>query len=620
MSFALKIIQLFILTISFHVSAQSLILPIEYRRSIEKSFRTYEGTPGDAYWVNGARYELNVRFSENIDSLYGQGTITYYNNSPNTIYKLYFNLYQNALKKGVARDWPVAVSDVHNGMEITSIYFNDDSSSNYASLLSYSGTLLPLTLAQKLSANDSVCIHITWNFRFPQFSNFRYGKYGSSYFVAYWYPEVCVFDDINQWDDMPFSIMQEYYHEFSDFSVSIETPSDYMLWATGDLQNPNDVYPKKVLNKLQLLENKGVKQTIFDKEDIKKMKPGKEPKRWLYTARNFPDFAFCMSTQYIWEATKVQDVTISSVYHPDNKTFSKTIDYSVATIEFFNQQFPQIAYPYKNLTVFEGNGGMEYPGLFNIGDYSTHDDQMLVTSHEIYHALFPFLMGINEKQHAYFDEGLTTYLPIPLQKKLATSFDPFYDIIRDYEAYAGSGYELPLISNTSAMSGKTYNFVYRHNAYNKAGLAFYYLSEILGEQLFFNTLHAFIDMWQYKHPTPYDFMLFCNSYNQIDLNWFWNNWFYGFGYTDLGIESIRKEKSITVISIINKGGLCLPINLKFYNDNKLVYTHNEDITIWKNNMQFTIITVDEKIKYDHVKLNQGKFPDADKNDNEWFEK
>src|SRR3970282_1994275 len=225
----------FLLLVPF-VYAQDEFVPLNIQKAFANGTRSKDGNPGEHYWQNSADYHI---------------TIKYYNNSPDTLSELVIRLYQNFYKSNSARNFQISSESVTDGIELKRLIINnesivlDDNSS-----LNFTNTNLIIKLSEKIKPISSVSIAVDWKFTIPAGSPIRMGVYDStSFLIAYWYPQIAVYDDIDGWDKIDFNGEQEMYNDFNNYDVEIETPDKFVVWSTGVLQNAKDILSESAFNK-----------------------------------------------------------------------------------------------------------------------------------------------------------------------------------------------------------------------------------------------------------------------------------------------------------------------------------------------------------------------------------
>ncbi len=462
-------------------------MPYTYKMAIKDSTRTMEGIPGPHYFQNGSDYSIEVRFDPKSGKLKGKADITYFNNSRDTLRKIVIRLYQNIGKKGGIRDEPYNAEDIHKGVAITALRVNKtDLLEQPPFRTKLEGTNLTAFLTDPLSPYDSCKIEIKWYFSMPLFHVHRFGQYGEgSYFVAYWYPQIAVYDDIDGWDMMNYTGTHEFYNDFSNFDVRISVPKGFMVWATGNWKNSDGILNKQLLQRLEKAYTSDEVVQIIRKDDWERGRVlwRKGSQTFHFRMERISDFAFAVSNNYLWDATSVvvdsssqRRVRISSVYNSGSTNFKNVASIGRQVIQHFSFNSYGIPFPFPGITIFNGEGGMEYPMMVNNGDMFLRNGTVFLTMHEIAHSYFPFLAGINERKHSWLDEGLTTYLPMETEEALHSSYYPIELIVRRYNALAGTETDVPFYLPSYQTRENTYQFY----SYIRSSMAFNMLEEYIG--------------------------------------------------------------------------------------------------------------------------------------------
>jgi hypothetical protein len=622
---------LFIFTIfSLQLQAQYKIeIPKNFKPAYEKGTRSLDGSPGPNYWQNSSEYFIEARFITNERKVIGSEKIVYYNNSPDTLNRLVIRLLQDIFKKGSVREFPVNEEDVHNGTIISKFLINGK---NYdvkdKSKANQLGTNLNLRLdsVDFIPPKSKVEIEIDWEVVIPKVSNIRMGTYDStSFLVAYWYPQVAVYDDIFGWDEIPYTGTVEQYNDFNNYDVKITVPKNFIVWATGVLQNPDEVYSDEVLERYNLAHFSDSVIHIVTLDDINGNKLNTKDKEYLtyhFKADFVPDFTFALSDHYLWDAsTLVVDKStnrktfISAAYKKESKDFYDVAKIARDVISFFSFEFPQIPYPYPSMTVFNGQGGMEFPMMVNDGSVPSYAAAVGLTSHEIAHTYFPFYMGINEKRFAWMDEGFAVMLPFDLQERYSEGDGPRAANATQFENFAGHDEELPLLTPSYLLSGNSY----RVASYRRPGCAYDFLRDMLVKEKFISVMKEYVRLWNGKHPTPYDFFFTFNKYSGEDLTWYFIPWFFEKANPDLALENVKLSKGSLSFDVRKLGNLPLPIYVKITFEDNSIKEFYENAKVWKDPNKTSI---SYKLKVDKkpvsIELGSRKIPDSNRSNNEYY--
>ncbi len=554
---------LFALFTSVFAFSQNLFVPIEYQKAIQNQTRTYRGLPGKNYWINHSDYVIKADFNPLTGELKGDETITYHNNSQDTLKMLVVRLYQDVWKKGVSRDFQVPETALTDGTKLSKIVvngqeYNPDSVKRY-------NTLLFITLKNPIMPHSRATVQFSWQTQMPSFFPMRYGKYDDrTFFVAYWYPEIAVYDDVYGWDRRNFTGMQEFHNDHNNFDVTISVLFPNLVWATGHLVNAQEIFDQHILDRIERAKKSDKVIHIVTEKDLSGNLLKKLGKiKWHFVARQVPEFAFGTSDKYVWDATslKVKDkrVFISAVYNPKHKTFNYMASLVRNILKQYSYTLPAIPYPYEAMTIFNGGGAMEFPMMVNESEFKDTCMNYYVTAHEVGHSYFPFMTGTNETMYAWMDEGLINYFPRYVARNLNKKCTKYFtDMVARYKRIAGTSNDLPIGVPTSDVANWTY---YRHIAYNKPAFAFYVLTDYLGKDLFFKALREFALRWKFRHPYPWDFFETFNDVTGQNLNWFWQRYFFEFTYPDLVLSNVKFHDNKVDLQVQNAGQMPVPFSI-----------------------------------------------------------
>jgi len=485
---------------------------------------------------------------------------------------------------------PVSPEDVSEGVKIQSIQINNQSLA--PENLRIRGTNMTVRDTHILPGQKAQ-FEIVYAYELNKDSFIRTGQVDSGAFViAYFFPRIAVYDDIDGWDNYPYTGREEFYNDYGDFRAEITVPDDYQIWATGDLKNPDSVYEPKFVQRIHKASASDEITDIIIASDLQKgdITQKKGWNTWIFEAENVSDFAFATSNHYVWKASSVavdptskRRTRVDAVYHPDHAAYLPVVNYARTSVALISNQFPGIPFPYSHMTIFEGLDAMEYPMLVNNLPFE-EADAVMFTIHEIFHSIFPFYVGNNETKYSFMDEGFATLTEFMLYPFFDVAYPLQYDV-SDVTNTAGIDQDMPIISLTPQLYGKA-----RYaNKDLKPALGFIYVKEMLGDSLFNTALKFYIEQWKGKHPTPYDFFNCFNKGAGVDLNWFWKNWFFDKNIPDLAIGKVKRNRSSYSVVINRVEDSMVPVHLTIlYNDGTKELI-NKDISCWaKGNTSITL--------------------------------
>lgn len=610
---------LIVLSVSPLLSAD-LFTPLEIRKAYENGTRSRTGAPGPNYWTNRSEYSINVKVYPHTNLLKGSEDIVYYNESPDTLHKLVLRVYYDFFKAGSNRDFAINSEAINDGVRIRSVVLEGRELDPDAagSPVKRSGTNMLIYLEDPLEPGTHIRLSVSWELYIPGVTRIRTGVYDDgSAFVGYWYPQMAVYDDISGWDEYNYQGEKEFYNDISDFEVRIEMPGNYLVWATGILQNPGDVLTETVLSRYRAANESDSVVHIITAEDYEQ-KTATLPEKWLtwhYKADHIPDFAFAYSDHHLWDGSRVKvngrkdAVFVDAAYRPESSDFYDVADIAAATVRFLSEQIPGYPFPYPAVTVFNGSGGMEYPMMVNDGSTGSYASTVYLTSHEIAHTYFPFFMGTNERKFAWMDEGWAVMLPFDLQTELAPEdkSNPIYRTVRRYLARgAGSEAEVPPMVQSTQARGSSYRLA----SYLRPALAYKELRTYLGDETFRRVMRVYIDRWNGRHPVPHDFFYTFNEASGEELNWFWEPWFFEFGYPDLALTGTEKVGGELRITVEKAGNIPTAVCLVIHYSDGTSERHLETAGVWKERNRRFIHTVPFRDGIDSITLGDEGIPDV----------
>lgn len=602
--------------------AQDLYHPRNIENAYSRGTRSLDGKPASQYWQNKGNYNIRVTVNPPDKTIYGTEDISYYNASPDALQSLVIRLICNLHKPQSPRSGYVSKDFLSNGVTIDTFMVN-------GRLLSFNndvGTVANIRLPRELPSHETMQLHITWHYDVSVESG-REGMIDSTtYYLAYFYPRVSVYDDYNGWDRIEHSDRVEFYSDFNDYEVEIKTPKNFVVWGTGDLLNPKEVLQSSVAKKLEQTFTSDEVVNLAGFNDMKRHRVTlqNEWNTWKFKASHIADVTYGVSDHFVWDAASVmvdsstgRRASVQAAYNDTAKDFRSSVKNSHYALNWFSNNWPGVPYPFSKMTAFQGYADMEYPMMVN--DATTDDPgfSQLVQDHEIAHTYFPFYMGINETRYAFMDEGWATTLEylIGISEKGKEEADRFYKMFRvvRYINDPSTEEDQPIISLSSQLSGSGYG----NNAYGKPSLSYLALKDMLGDTLFKKALHEYMRRWNGKHPIPWDFFYSINDATGENLNWYWNNWFFSNNYIDLSVKDVVKKGEATVVTVYNKGGFAIPFDVIISFTDGTFTTLHQTARIWQTNQRQAEVTIPGNKTIRTVQLEGGLFMDATPQNNTW---
>jgi len=545
-------------------------------------FRTASGAPGPAYYQNEADYEIKIELNDDNQTISGYETITYKNNSPDKLEYLWVQLDQNIRKK----DSPALEKDgsglapVNQPGSIVNSYMKEPFDGGFNILeVTQDGkplkhminfTMMRIDMPQPLAPGEEFEFSVKWNFNIVEhtvdrarsgYESFPDGN--KNYVIAQFFPRMCVYNDVEGWQNYQFWGNGEFALPFGDYDVEITVPADHLLDGTGDLVNRKEVYSKEMMSRWEQAQKSYDKPVIIRSQaeavEIEKGR-SKAKKTWKLHADNVRDFAFTSSRKYIMDAQAVKfpkrDVMAISIYPKEGNPLWE--EYStkavVQTLKSYSRMTFDYPYP-KAISVHGQNQGMEYPMIcWNYGrpdedgSYSdrTKYGMISVIIHEVGHNFFPMIVNSDERQWGWMDEGINTFVQYVAEQDFGENFPEAIAPNSKYPSRRGEP------SKITGYMGGDQNFispimsnpenVYQlgNNAYGKPATALNILREtVMGRELFDYSFKTYAQRWMFKHPTPEDFFRTMEDASAVDLDWYWRGWFYTTENVDMGVESVK---------------------------------------------------------------------------------
>lgn len=549
---------------------------LDYLLPTPNQYRTGSGAPGPEYWQQKADYVIQVELNDNDQTITGTETITYHNNSPETLKFLWLQLDQNILAKDnmtektrtgnmteEAEVMDIAsrlnLHDKEGGHKIKAVKTTDGKALTYL----INNTMMRVDLPKPLASGEKYAFTIDWSYKIgdrmidDQRSGLEYFPDDKNYVytIAQFFPRMCVFDDYEGWQNKQFLGQGEFALPFGNYKVKITVPADHIVAATGTLQNAAEVLTKPEQDRFEKAK------ATFDKPVIivtqaeatqKEKTKSAQKKTWEFHADDVRDFAFASSRKFIWDAMAVKvgsKTALAMSFYPKEgnplweQESTKAVKNTLVTYSKYTIDYP---YPVA-ISVHTADIGMEYPMIcFNWGrpdekgkfDDRTKYRMIGVIVHEVGHNFFPMIINNDERQWTWMDEGLNTFLQYRTEAETYENFPSRRGPAPLIVPYMRSSKDLmrPLMINSEQIVRRNFGA----EQYAKCATALNILREtVMGPELFDKAFKEYAERWAFKHPKPADFFRTMEDASAVDLDWFWRGWFYTTDNVNVSVDEVK---------------------------------------------------------------------------------
>ncbi|QJD78358.1 M1 family metallopeptidase [Spirosoma rhododendri] len=574
-------------------------------------FRAGSGAPGPRYWQNRADYQIGVTLDDAQKTISGEVTITYKNNSPESLNYLWLQLDQNAFAdtSRASKTTPITGGRFGNqgfagGVVLKSVQVEQGKTKFAAVPYTVTDTRMQVRLAEPVKpGGDVVKVKIAYSFTIPEYGSDRMGQLqrrdGIVYEIAQWYPRMCVYDDVQGWNVLPYLGAGEFYLDYGDYEYAVTVPWDHIVTGSGELLNPNDVLTSEEVKRLAQASRSDKTVIIRGKNEV--TNANTRPKQsgtltWRFRCQNTRDVAWASSKAFVWDAARInlpsgKTALAQSVYPAESATddsWNRSTEYVKGCIEFYSKYLYEYSYPVAT-NVAGIVGGMEYPGIVFCDHKDKKGSLWNVTDHEFGHNWFPMIVGSNERKFPWMDEGFNTFI-----NTLSTAnFNK-----GEYNNERGTMHDLapalyypsePIMTIPDVQQPRALGIL----AYYKPGMGLKLLREsVLGPERFDYAFRKYVDQWAFKHPTPQDFFRSIENAAGEDLGWFWKGWFYETWKLDQAIKDVRyvdgSAAKGALISIENLDRLAMPATLEITEENGKKGRVNLPVEIWQRGATWTL--------------------------------
>ncbi|PTR00869.1 hypothetical protein C8P68_10198 [Mucilaginibacter yixingensis] len=560
--------------------------------------RASDGAPGPKYWQNRADYQLSATLNEDNNEITGTEILTYTNNSPQRLGFIWMQLDQNLFKldsRGnkqvplvddvpTSRNWGRGqVFDAGYKIKSVKVLSAAKGSKGLAETpvkFLVNDTRMQVFLPEDIKAGGGqLKLKIEYSFISPIYGSDRMGvilqgtdkgqaKDGKIFQVAQWYPRMCVYDDAQGWNTLPYTGESEFYLEYGDFDINITAPAKDIVLCSGELLNPKEVYTPEQQKRWALAAQSDSTVMIRSADevtDLKSRPQGKETLTWHYQMKNARDVSWGASSAFVVDAARIKlpsgkKCVAVSAYPAEAAPWKRSTEFVKASIEYNSKKWFEYPYPYA-VAVAGKAGGMEYPGIV----FCSLNGGWNVIDHEFGHTWFPMIVGSNERLYGWMDEGFNTF--INTLSSLNSIGGKFKKKVPDMHVAAQTIYTVPslepVMSNPDNLKEKNNGTL----LYNKPSAGLVMLREqILGPERFDFAFRTYINRWAYKHPTPDDFFHTMENASGESLQWFWRGWFVNNWKSDVSVRDVRyvdKDPAKgAIITIDNLEKMAMPVILE----------------------------------------------------------
>lgn len=599
-------------------------------------FRSASGEPGPKYWQNKADYSIQCTLSPETHSVSGEVTITYTNNSPDNLAFLWLQMDQNIYRsdsRGTATTtqsggrW--ANAEFTEGYQIKEIEVLGEND-GYVPEKVVNDTRMQVWLKEKLSTGKKVSIRIRYQFSIPEYGTDRMGRVntrnGWIYEVAQWFPRLCVYDDIQGWNTLPYVGQGEFYLEYGDIEYSVTAPSDMIIAGSGELTNPQDCLTEEQWKRWQEARQSDKTVTLRGEKEVKdrKSRPAKPNCTWNFKIQHTRDVAWAASKAFVWDAAKInlpsgKPCMAMSVYPAESikkDGWQRSTEFVKGSIEHYSSKWFEFPYPMA-VNVAGIVGGMEYPGIVFCSYRAAGAGLWGVTDHEFGHTWFPMIVGSNERKYAWMDEGFNTFINgLSGEAFNHGEYAGQDELNEELAKYMFNDKMDPLFTTPDVIAQTNLGFA----AYYKPSVMLNALrNSVLGKERFDMAFREYVARWAFKHPTPWDFFHTMENVSGEDLGWFWRAWVLNNWKLDIGLKDIKYPKNDTAknasITIENLEQMAMPVTVLVKETNGKEHKINLPVEIWQRSGKYSF-TVPSSSRISEVIIDPDKLlPDVNRKNN-----
>jgi hypothetical protein len=599
-------------------------------------YRSASGQPGPKYWQNRADYKINCTLDTELHKISGDVEITYTNNSPDDLKFLWLQLDQNIYKessRGSATTTQTggryANSMFTQGYVVKSVLVDADGKKTAAKNIT-SDTRMQVWLPQVLKSSGKVTLYIAFEFLVPQYGSDRMGrlqtKNGWVYTIGQWFPRLCVYDDIQGWNTLPYIGAGEFYLEYGNVEYAITAPANLIIVGSGEMQNEKEVLTPTQQTRLNNARNSDKTVMLRSADEIKdaKSRPAVANLTWKFKIENTRDAAWGASKAFAWDAAKInlpsgKKALAMSAYPVESikkDGWQRSTEMIKGSIEYYSKTWYEYPYPVAS-NVAGIVGGMEYPGIVFCGYKASDESLWGVIDHEFGHTWFPMIVGSNERKYAWMDEGFNTFINGLSTKEFNKGeFARFNYFPGDDAVSAFPNGMDPLMTTPDVLQ--------QHNIgvaeYDKPSIMLNALRDVvLGKERFDAAFREYINRWAFKHPTPWDFFHTIENVSGEDLGWFWRAWVFNNWKLDQAVTAVTyvngEINDGAFITLENLGQMVMPVTVLIKETSGKEQRIELPVEVWQRGKEWTFKVYTATKITDVILDPDKKLPDINRKNN-----
>lgn len=531
-------------------------------------FSTHLQAQQPGYWQQAVEYEMDIDFDVETDRYRGKQKLTYHNNSPDHLNRVFYHLFFNAFQPNSMMDKRSRSIEEPDSRVRDRIYHYDETQIGYQKIdwitqngeevdFTVKGTIMEVHLNEPIAPGDTVVFEMEHEAQVPLQTR-RSGRdnaEGVRYSMAQWFPKIAAYDE-DGWHPNPY-IGREFYAPFGTFDVKIHIDRDYVVAAGSILQNPEEV------------------GYGYEKADMQVHRPSGEKLTWHFHSENVHDFMWAADPDYTHTTAQVPDGPLLRFFYQTDPVAENTPEenqsellanwealpeYTVKGLQYMSENYGE--YPYEEYSIIQGgDGGMEYTmGTLITGNRNLRS-LVGVTVHEFVHAWYEGVLATNETRDQWMDEGFTVYASAFIMDHLFND-DEDYPLLSRYNRYfeaVEEGTEEPMhIHADHYASDSSYGLA----SYSKGAIFLHQLGYIIGEDQLKNTLNKYFNSWKFKHPDGFDFLRIAERESGMVLDWYYEYWITTTKTIDYGIASVKGDDSTTVVTLERNGLMPMPLDVE----------------------------------------------------------